>query len=257
MQTIVNPATGLPVWQCDGTGDTIQTGSATVLGALTLSATPAPATPSEGDLSLYTPDGTTLSTTATALAVPSLRVNGIWTPSDNGLAWASFPPILASASPVPPEGTVAGKLTLQRVLLHQPELLSTVIYEIAAADSGGGFSNCFLGLYDAATGTLQAQTADLSSTFATAFEHDIAWTEPYNAPAGEYFLALLLNGTWTTLAFKSSGGGVSANMNLAAPHLTLSNLGSGLSALPATITLSSQATNLITGGWGSQVYGLK
>ncbi len=255
-QTIVNPGTGLPVWQCDDTGDTIQTGGATIEGAITLAATPSPPTPSEGSLNLYSPDGITLSTNAAALAARSLSVNGIWTPADNGLVWASFPPLVASASPVPPDGTVAGKLTLQRVLLHQGALLSTVIYEIAAADTGGGFTDCFLGLYDS-TGTLQASTADLSSTFATAFEHDIAWTTPYNAPPGEYFLALLLNGTWTTLAFKSSGGGVSSNMNLAAPHLALSNLGTGLSALPATLTLSSQATNLITGGWGSQVYGLK
>lgn len=178
-------------------------------------------------------------------------------PSDNNLLWWSFPPINAGGANVPSAANVPGKLTLQRVLLRSPATISKIWLGISSNDAGATFTNCYLGLYDA-TGTLRAQTADISPTLHTSAANAYAFTGSATLSAGEYFIALLLgNGsTWTTFNLKSSLGGVSSNAGLAAPHLHLANMLSGLSALPASVDLSAMTTTLITGGWGSQWYGL-
>lgn len=177
-----------------------------------------------------------------------------WLPADSGLAWGSYAPILAGQAIVPPAGN-AGQLTLQRALLRQPATLATIWFGVSAGDSSHGMTNCYLGLYDSA-GTLRARTADLSTVFQTAGVYGQPFLAPYTAPAGEYFIGLVLGGTWTNFNLKESHGGITTNAGLTPPHLALSNLGTGLNALPATINLTSQTTTLIADGWGSQWYGL-
>lgn len=180
-----------------------------------------------------------------------------WTDSDNNLVWANYQPELAGTSTNPIIATAPGKLTLHRAMIRTARTITNVLFGLSAVDVTGPISNSFIGLYDS-TGTLRASTADISATLmSSATVKTVPFTSPYAAPAGEYFLALLLNGTWSTsLQFKSCGGGVTSNAGLAAPHLVLSSMSSGLTSLPSAITLSSQATALITGGWGSQWYGL-
>jgi hypothetical protein len=174
---------------------------------------------------------------------------------DNNMLWESFPPLLASASPVLASSSTGGKLLLQRMVLRKTITMTNISFGVAVLDNGA-ITGSYLGVFDN-TGTLKCVTADISSVFTTATVKTIAFTSPFtNAPPGEYFIGLLMNGTYTVLALKSSGGGVTANAGLAAPHLTLSNYGSGQSTMPTPITLSNQATNLITGGVGSTWYGI-
>ena len=71
--SIINPATGLPVWTGDPVGNTVQTGTATATGlVLKLSATAA--TPAPGTLLLYSPDGQALSTVNEAGVTSALPV---------------------------------------------------------------------------------------------------------------------------------------------------------------------------------------
>lgn len=177
-----------------------------------------------------------------------------WLPSDNNLVWGSYAPILAGQAIVPPSGN-AGQLTLQRVLLRQNATISKIWFGVSAGDSSHSMVNCYLGLYDD-TGTLLTGTADLSTVFQTAGVYGETLTPSVTISAGEYFIALVLNGTWTGFNLKESHGGITTNAGLSAPHLILSNLGTGLTALPSTINLNSQATSLIADGWGSQWYGL-
>lgn len=176
-----------------------------------------------------------------------------WLPSDSNLAWGSYAPILAGQAIVPPTSN-AGHLTLQRVLLRQDATLTRIWYGVSSSDSGA-MTNCYLGLYDH-LGVLQAQTTDISAHLKVAGVYGDSFTAPYVAVAGEYFIALLLNGTWSTFNLKESHGGITTNAGLTAPHLTISNLGSNLTTLPDTIDLATQATNLVVDGWGSQWYGL-
>lgn len=177
--------------------------------------------------------------------------------ADNNLLWATDNPRLASASPNPTNGTCAGKLLLTRMLLRRSTTLTNINFGLAGVDTTGPISNSYIGIYDS-TGTLRASTADISSTLmGTATPKTIAFATPYTAAPGEYFIAMLLNGTWTSaFTLKSTGGGVTSNIGLTAPHLALSNYGTSQTTLPSTITLASQATNLITGGVGSTWYGI-
>jgi hypothetical protein len=183
--------------------------------------------------------------------------DGNWTPPDNNLVWGSYHPLLAGQAFNPPVGTVPGKLTLQRVLLRKSATLTNVLFGLSSVDTTGPITDSYLGVYDS-TGTLRAVTADISTILmATPTLRTVAFTTPYAAVAGEYFIALLMNGTWTTsLTWKASGGGVSANAGLAAPHLFMASMLTGQVTLPSSITLASMGTGLITGGWGSQWYGL-
>lgn len=213
----------------------------------------------DGTVADITAVGTTPSAGSTGLAADAGHQHAVqtWLPSDNGLAWWSFPPINAGGANVPSAAAVAGKLTLQRVLLRQGVTVSKIWLGISANDAGATFTNCYLGIYSAA-GSLLAQTADISSTLKVAVVNSYSFTAAATLAAGEYFVALLLGSgsTWTTWNLKSSLGGATANAGLAAPHLNLASVGSALSALPATVTLSSMDTSTITGGWGSQWYGL-
>lgn len=184
-----------------------------------------------------------------------------WVPSDNNLIWSTVNPLQAGTT-CTLSSTNAGVLTLQRVLLRDAITLTNIYFGVSGVDNTSPvFTNCYLGLYDS-TGTRQAVTADISSVINVALVHQVAWTSTYAAPAGEYFIALVLNGTWTsgtastTWNLKATGGGATSNTGLAAPHLYLSNMLTLQTTLPSTITLSSQASNLISAGWGSQWYGL-
>jgi hypothetical protein len=203
--------------------------------------------------------GTTFAAGGTGMAADAGHVHAVQTllPADNGLLWWSFPPIHAGGANVPSAATVPGKLTLQRVLLRISTTVTKIWLGISANDAGATFTNCYLGVYDA-TGTLRAQTADLSSTLHTATVNSYNFTSSATLAAGEYFIALLMGSgsTWTTWNLKSSLGGISANAGLVAPHLNLGSMLSGLSALPASVTLSTMDSSLITGGWGSQWYGI-
>lgn len=178
-------------------------------------------------------------------------------PGDNNMLWWAFPPINAGGANVPSAANVPGKLTLQRAIVRTPVTVAKIWMGISASDAGATFTNCFLGVYDS-TGALRCQTADISSTLKTSAVNGYSFTASTALAAGEYFIALLLGSgsTWTTFNLKSSLGGSTANAGLAAPHFQLASMLSGLSALPSTITLSSMDTSLITGGWGSQWYGL-
>lgn len=207
------------------------------------------------------PVGTTFSAGATGLAADAGHVHAVQTnmPADNNMAWFNFPPESAGGANVPSAVNVPGKLTLYRVLLRRPATVSKIWLGISANDSGATFTNCYLGLYNSA-GTLLAQTADISGSLKVSTVLSFPFTVGSAVyPAGEYFIALLLGqgSTWTTFNLKSSLGGITANAGLAAPHLKMSSMLSGLTALPATIDLSTMTAGLITGGWGSQWYGLQ
>ena len=107
--------------------------------------------------------------------------------------------------------------------------------------------------------TPRAVTADQSSVLSgTTGGKQTAWATPYSAPAGTYFVALVLNGTWdvNTLTLKATGAGVTVNAGLSAPNLRYSNLLTGQTSLPLSVTLNNQVTTQVAGGSCSQWYGV-
>ncbi|MFJ8208109.1 hypothetical protein [Streptomyces sp. NPDC096033] len=175
----------------------------------------------------------------------------------NLLAW-TYDPNMAGHVTAQSNAGVAGRVTLVRIILRETITWSNIWIGLAGVDAAAVLSNCYLGVYDS-SGTLRGVTADISTSLMSgATAKALPLTAPFSAAAGTYFIAMLLNGTWATnsLTFKSSGAGISVNAGLTAPNLRYSNLLTGQTSLPGSLTLSSQSTSIISTGWASQWYGV-
>ncbi len=179
-------------------------------------------------------------------------------PADqNLLAW-TYNPDMAGHVTAQSNAGVAGRITLVRLILRKQITWTSIWLGLAGVDAAAVLANCYLGVYDS-SGTRVGVTADISTSLMSgATAKALPLTAPFTAVPGTYFIAMLLNGTWTTnsLTFKASGAGISVNAGLSAPNLRYSNLLTGQTSLPASLALSSQATSIITTGWGSQWYGV-
>ncbi|MFG2826095.1 hypothetical protein ACGFWI_01210 [Streptomyces sp. NPDC048434] len=181
-------------------------------------------------------------------------------PSDQGLlAWTGDPNDAGHVTAQSSAG-VAGRITLRKMQIRKQITWSATWIGLAGVDSAAALSNCYLGIYDSA-GALKGVTADLSAQLtnpANAKGIPCPLTAPFTAAPGEYFIALLLNGTWSTNVFtlKATGAGITVNSNLAPPRLCYSNMLTGQATLPATLDLTQQTTSIINTGWCSQWYGI-
>ncbi|MFJ3923016.1 hypothetical protein [Streptomyces sp. NPDC090022] len=196
-----------------------------------------------------------LSTAADARANLALDAD---LPAEQGLLAWTYDPNMAGHVTAQSNAGVAGRITLVRILIRRTILWSNVWIGLSGVDAGASLSNCYLGVYDT-TGTLRGTTADISASLMTgATAKALPLATPFTATPGAYFIAMLLNGTWTTnsLHFKASGAGVSVNAGLSAPNLRYSNLLTSQTSLPSSLTLANQATSIITTGWASQWYGV-
>ncbi|MEU5149738.1 hypothetical protein AB0G42_21475 [Streptomyces yangpuensis] len=175
----------------------------------------------------------------------------------NLLAW-TYDPGEAGHVTAQSSGGVAGRITLVRIMIRETITWSNIWFGLAGLDAGATLANCYMGVYDV-TGTRRGVSADMSSLLMTgAVAKPIPLVTPFTAEPGEYFIAMLLNGTWTTnsLTFKASGAGISVNAGLSAGHLRYSNMLTGQTSLPVSLDLSAQLTSTINTGWASQWYGV-
>lgn len=179
-------------------------------------------------------------------------------PSEQGLLAWNYDPNMAGHVTAQSVGAVAGRITLVRIPIRAQITWANVWLGLSGIDAAAVLANCYLGVYDT-TGTLRGVTADVSPQLMTgAIAKPFPLVTPFTATPGFYFVAMLLNGTWATnvLHFKSSGAGVSVNAGLVAPNLRYSNLLTGQTSLPPSITLANQSTSTINTGWASQWYGV-
>lgn len=197
----------------------------------------------------------TLDTSADARA--RLRLDAPQPYEQNLLAWTGDPNDAGHVTAQSNAG-VAGRITLVRIPIRRHITWSNVWAGLSGIDAAATLSNCYLGVYDV-NGNLMATTADISASLMTsAIAKPFPLVTPFGAGPGYYFVAMLLNGTWTTnsLHFKATGAGISVNAGLAAPLLRYSNLLTGQTSLPSSLTLANQVTTIINTGWGSQWYGV-
>lgn len=197
----------------------------------------------------------TLNTSADGRA--NLRLDHPLPHEQNLLQWTGDPNdaghVTAQSS-----GGVGGRVTLVRIPIRRTITWSNIWLGLSGVDAGASLSNCYLGVYDT-TGARRGVTADISSSLMTgAVAKALPLTTPFAAAPGFYFIAMLLNGTWTTnsLHFKATGAGISVNAGLSAPLLRFSNMLTGQTSLPASLDLTQQATSIINTGWASQWYGV-
>ncbi|MFD7835603.1 hypothetical protein [Streptomyces sp. NPDC059761] len=181
-----------------------------------------------------------------------------YTPEEHGLlAWTGDPGQAGTVTSQTAAG-VAGRITLVKIPIRRQITWSEIWAGVAGVDGAATLANNYLGVYDA-SGNLKGVSADISSLLlSNPISKPFALTTPFVADPGYYFIALLMNGTWTQnqLTLKSTGAGITANSKLSAPNLRFSSILTGQTSLPATLNMNSQTTNTISGGWGSQWYGV-
>lgn len=179
-------------------------------------------------------------------------------PSEQGLLAWTYDPNMAGHVTAQSSGGVAGRITLVRIPIRRTITWSNIWLGLSGIDAGATLTNNYLGVYDS-SGVLKGTTADISAMYMTsAIAKAFPLVAPFTATPGFYYIAMLLNGTWTTnsLHFKASGAGVSVNAGLTAPNLRYSNMLTAQTSLPASLTLANQLTTIITTGWASQWYGV-
>lgn len=179
-------------------------------------------------------------------------------PSEQGLlAWTGDPNDAGHVTAQSSAG-VGGRITLVRIPIRRTITWSNIWLGLSGIDTGATLENNYLGVYDT-TGTLRGTTADISAMYMTsAIAKAFPLSVPFTATPGFYFIAMLMNGTWTTnsLHFKATGAGISVNAGLTAPLLRYSSMLTGQTSLPASLNLANQTTTTINTGWASQWYGV-
>jgi hypothetical protein len=170
-----------------------------------------------------------------SLYVPvTTNADNQFSPGDHGLiAWANPAP-LANDTGQPSSGAVRLiKLTLKRAAT-----ISNIWLTITVAGATLTASQNFVGLYTSA-GTRVALSADQSSNWTSTGTKSIALTASYSAAAGDYFVAILSNGTTIPTFSASSSGTNPSNVNLTGASLRFANGPSAQTTLPSSITMSS------------------
>lgn len=152
----------------------------------------------------------------------------------NMVSWSIDP--AASGSSTAPS---AGDLVLLRVNVPVEATIASVVLQIATA--GVSLTNCFLGLFGM-DGTRLALSADQSTAFQTGGAKVVPFTTPPQIPAGDYYLAILIGGG-TPPAISRGASATVTNLGTAAGSFRSCVCGTGLTAIPASITLASSVAN--------------
>jgi len=172
----------------------------------------------------------------------SLPSDGMRVPEDYGFtAWNMDPSAMVSGTAL-----VRGTIYLSRIKLRRPRRISQILFGISRAASGTIARQNFVALVDA-TGAVQGSSAagSLDAKLATAGIVTQPLTAPYNAPAGDYYIALLVNATTPPAVMCGSGQNMTC-LNLGSPPALAwwAVNGKAATALPASFSL---ATNSATG----------
>lgn len=192
----------------------------------------------------YKVTANTTAIAANAAAITAQAPDNIWGPGDLGLIAWNYEPTTASNQTAATNGT----LYLMQLNLRYAKTITNLCFAITVAGTTPTASQNYLGLYNAA-GTLVAATAAAAldtPTTTTGFK-SIAVSTPYAAAAGKYWVGLLLNATTPAQPTRAIGTPSIPNLGLAAANLRFATNGTGLTALPGSITpASNSAASAVT-----------
>lgn len=159
-------------------------------------------------------------------------------PSDHGLIAWSLDPAACGATAT---ALTAGFIYIIEVFVRKAATLSSVNIVVGTAGSGLTASQCFAGLYDS-TGARVAVTADQSGSWNSVGNKTPAFTTPYAAAAGRYYVALVANGTTPPNVACGSTNGATftpGNANLTSGSYRFArSAANGNTSLPTNVTLS-------------------
>jgi hyaluronidase-like protein HylP len=160
------------------------------------------------------------------------------TPNDYNSMGATFDPWVTVSN----TALTAGQVVLLKVWATKSGNVNNI--SVATSNSPATLSNTFLGLYDTG-GTRLGLTADLSAAWngSSAGERKAALTAAVPVVLGQaYYIAVLVGagGTLPNLLRGGQNAVVNAGFTAAGTHRSMTS-GSGLTALPASITMSGAA----------------
>lgn len=159
-------------------------------------------------------------------------------PADHGyLGWSVDPANCASSNTV-----TAGVLYLQKVKVLTPGTSSIGALQVATA--GTSLTNCFLGLFDS-TGARIALSANQATAWQSGGYKATSWASPVVVTPGTYYTGILVGGGTPPL-FSRVGNSNAVNAGLSAPGLRFGTSGTGQTAIPSSVTLSSVATDSVS-----------
>jgi hypothetical protein len=163
---------------------------------------------------------------------------GNWQPEDNGqIAWTMDPYVSSSSRSV-----TSGTVSLFLVSIKKAATITNIVISRSVAFTNGNAGQNFAGIYDI-SGTRLGQTADQTTNWSAATApQEVALTAQLPVVAGKYWIALLANwtgGTAPTFLGGPAGVGAAYNIGTTSSTRRVATFGSGLTALPSSITPSS------------------
>jgi hypothetical protein len=163
-----------------------------------------------------------------------------WGPAEQwaGLRAATFDPRL----PINATAPTAGVITLFEIFVPEGFVCSKLHVAIVST-AGVTLANSFAGLYDD-QGNRVAVSADQSSAWQSVGAKEITWVTPAELQGGRrYYVALLIGSAATFPTFARAGNVATTNAGVGAPFRSATT-GSGLTALPASISLAGVSAAL-------------
>ena len=217
--------TGTMATKADDAAVVHQAGTETISGAKTFSASPVVPTPSAGT---QVANKTYVDSVAVKASTPLAE-------DQNLIAW-TYDPLQAVGF----TSTSPGTLALMRVIVRKASTITNAVYAVTSAGTSLTAGENWVGLYNF-SGTLVAQTADQTTAMSGTGIITAPWTSPYAAAAGNYWLAILNNGSSTPSYARMGANSLSdlASVGLTAATRRFGAYGSGLTALPSTIAPAS------------------
>jgi hypothetical protein len=158
------------------------------------------------------------------------------TPADRNLiGWAADVDVATTGT----ASIGTGALRLTKITVPIAAVAKTSITRVDVA--GAGLSNCYFGLYSAA-GSLLAATGDQSGVWNSTGVKAVNFAATAALTPGTYYTGLLV-GAGTDLLFSKLQGSDLINVGLGtAGQQQCATYGSGLTALPSTLTMASMVS---------------
>lgn len=171
-------------------------------------------------------------------SIVPLEINPNPGPSANALiGWAYD--VSAATSNV---ALATGVVHMSKVWVSKPTTITNVLMRTVST-AGVGLTNCYMGLYDLA-GNRLGVTADLSTSWMGSTGNRVhALTAGVPVTPGWYFVAFLMGAATTAPGISRSAVSDIHNINLTAAAYRCGTIGTSLTALPATLTLSGMASS--------------
>ena len=167
----------------------------------------------------------------------SFRAN----PTDFGYASWNYDSSMAGGGSQP----AAGVLQMTSLFLPQATLITNVVLGVTIVGVTLTAGQNFAGLYDS-TGALVDTSADQSTNWTSLGPKVMPLTTTHSLPAGTYWVAMATTGT-TRPSFHRAGSfaglGSIVNQGLTATTYRFATSGSGVTTLPASVTMSGRSVS--------------